>query len=456
MKKSGSISPKSPAQYQRSEFYWRGKDPLREEEHLNEEYKRALAEYRKAKFEKYQLEVAVTKGMEILSERDGYSNALASCFDGDKDSLFKEDELKKELLRLENEISEKESQLYGIKLNQNPAYLASLAKELAFLTIEIQRGNKTISNLEEKKIEATKQFSACTISDTSMYSMDLEFQLKQKEKKYSLLRGKLNQLKGVFDTQSRVNLEQTPYFSKQRGEMYECVSTKCANKKLQGKLQHIEEKKEQYLSFLISQIEILNERLIELDLSNEIVNTEELRKKYLDENKKEERLIQERLKKEEKKKLKISEKEKLIKEDKENQIKKIREEKRAELDSIKQRKEEKRKMEEKRENERKADIAKYEARKTEEERKRKLRIAQKPINKPSTRPINEKIKTENKPPVSLNSTMGEDFDVDDEPKKTNEDNDFGSGENSFEKDEAEETGNTSNPVPKPIDDDFEA
>jgi hypothetical protein len=68
---------------------------FRERKYLAEEYKKALADYRRAEYELHQVE-----DRETLHEREGYTTALANYLDADTEGNQTEQEYKRHLMRL--------------------------------------------------------------------------------------------------------------------------------------------------------------------------------------------------------------------------------------------------------------------------------------------------------------------------------------------------------------------
>ena len=190
---------RAPSRTTKEEFYWRGGDSLREKEYLQDEYKRAMADLRKAKLEYQKVEQELQKTNEQLKERESYTNALSSYLDNDTEGSTQEQEYKRKLGELETEIKKKEEELADARAVHHPAVSASLAKEKAFMMIEIQRQTKTLDLREEQNETNKKQLAACTVNPKYTNAVLLEGEIEKLNRKRAFLRSQVNKRKQEFD-----------------------------------------------------------------------------------------------------------------------------------------------------------------------------------------------------------------------------------------------------------------
>ena len=188
MSKNAPFAKKQSSQYAKPDFYWRGGNVLREKEYLNDEYKKALAEYRRAELELKQVERECSDASQILNERDKYTSALANFLDADAEGGQTEIYKKQQLRKYEAEIKEVEQELIEARAVCHPAVASGLQKEKAYLLIEIQRNLKAIDLAEEQHEIAKRQLAACTVSNKYRQALGLEGQLQELTSKKNYLR----------------------------------------------------------------------------------------------------------------------------------------------------------------------------------------------------------------------------------------------------------------------------
>jgi len=192
------FSSKNSSQYQRSEFYWRGGNPLKEKEYLVEEYKNALSDFKKSIKEKREIEEELEEASRILQDREGYTDALASFLEQDGLTI-KESRLKKDLQLLEEKISSIDKMLSEKRMLLNPAFAGSLTKERAFYMIEIQRNQKTLSNLKDLKENSVIRNASLLISSEYSQALELDIDIKYNQLRETLLKQYVQELKKIVD-----------------------------------------------------------------------------------------------------------------------------------------------------------------------------------------------------------------------------------------------------------------
>lgn len=283
--KAKQFEKRPPSQFQQSKFYFRGGDVLREQEYLQDQYKKALAEYRTAQANLKYIENQVRDASDVLSDQEGYTNALASFLEADTESSKKEIKMKQRLRELEAEIDQANREIAALKATQNQATLAILQKEKAYYLIEIQRGNKMIENYNLQSSNAIKQIAACTINKKYRDALNLEYQVSKTNQKKNYLKHQIQSLKNEFDSKRRIITCSDNESKAIRSAMIENIEPKIYLMRLKEKEERRKVKHEQHIDNLINQIEELNQRMLEIGMEEEDqVETEELRKRCVNED----------------------------------------------------------------------------------------------------------------------------------------------------------------------------
>lgn len=281
MKNKAPFKKPPTSQYKKSEFYWRGGDKYREQEYISDEYKKALMEYRQAEIEYQQVENEVAMASTTLHERSNYTKALAGFLDGDTEGFTEENDLKRRLYQIEQEIRDEETELEKWQEVHNPAVASGLQKEKAYFLIEIQRNAKAISMSEEETELSKEQLSACTVNKKYRSAQQLEYQLDKLQKKKKFLRNLVNKTKNEFDNLKKDKPENTPEAKIERSLYQEEIDLKMTLMGGEEKKERRAVKHKNHLNFLIDQIEELNLRMSEIQLEDQMVDTDQLRDKYI-------------------------------------------------------------------------------------------------------------------------------------------------------------------------------
>ncbi|OHS95275.1 Psp-related protein [Tritrichomonas foetus] len=287
MTHSGPFAKRPSAQYAKPEFYWRGGDVLREREYLADEYKKALADHRKAEYEYKQIEKECLEASQVLSEREKYTSALANFLDADAEGGQIEAEKKRRLNELENEIKEAEAELNEARAVHHPAVASGLQKEKAYLLIEIQRGSKAIDLATEQHDNARRQLAACTVSNRYRQATELEGQYHDLSSKRNFLRSLVNKYKKEFDSTRPCAPSQTKEARLERAALMPQIDLDITIERGEEKKQRRPKKWDNRISRIIDEIDELNDRLTDLGLPDEVVDTEALREKYFPSKEKE-------------------------------------------------------------------------------------------------------------------------------------------------------------------------
>lgn len=283
--KAKQFERRPPSQFQQSKFYFRGGDVLREQEYLQDQYKKALADYRAAELSLKHIENQVQDATDVLNDQEGYTTALASFLEADTESSKKEIAMKQRLRELESEIDQYNQALTTVKATQNAAALAVLQKEKAYYMIEIQRGNKMIENYNTQNSNAIKQIAACTINKKYRDALDLEYQLNKTNQKKNHMKRLVQKLKNEFDSTRRVIPHSDSEARAIRSAMQANIEPKILLMREQEREERRKVKHEQHIDNLINQIEELNQRMIEIGMEEEDqIETDELRKRCINED----------------------------------------------------------------------------------------------------------------------------------------------------------------------------
>ena len=273
-------SPFSNTTPKKQDFSWRGGDSYQEQEYLQSEYKTALADYRLAEQEYKSLQSKVAAASETLTEKDGYTTALADFLDGDTSGLATEMELRQEVVLLERAISEHERELERIQAASHPSVASGLQKEKAYYILEIQQGQKSISNAYEEAMRAREQLAACAINNRYRNALQLEFELDKTTKKRRFLRTLVSNTKNTFDSRRPVAAAQNEDARSQRLMMQGGIDLKMAIARAEERKQRRRQKHAGQINFLLCQIEELNVRMDDIGIGDSKVQTDSLRRKY--------------------------------------------------------------------------------------------------------------------------------------------------------------------------------
>jgi hypothetical protein len=281
------MKPKTPfrrpptSQFHTPDFYWRGGDALREREYLADEYRKALTDMRKAEQELLRVRAQVEKATATLRERDGYTSALAGFMDGDTDGFHTENELKEELVQLEQAILEHEHILKQKHATHNPGVAGALLKEKAYYLIDLERQLQAIENFDDEKQKAKRVLAGNAISPKSRTAIYLEFQLDKLKRKRRFLRTLVNRSKAEFDSKKSITAGQAPEARTCRIAMQHGIDLTMELIRAQEKLERRPPKHASFLNFLIEQCEDLHTWMGENQIEDEGFDVVQLRMHYL-------------------------------------------------------------------------------------------------------------------------------------------------------------------------------
>jgi hypothetical protein len=272
---------KTPSQYKTPPFYFRGGDILREREYLADEYKKALADYRRAEYDLHQVEEELMNDHETLHEREGYTTALANYLDADTEGNQTEQEYKRRLMRLEADIKKLETELQQARAVHHPAVAANLQKERAYLAIEIQRTQKAVELTDEQRDNERRKLAEVEISQRYQTALDLETKVLDLNRKYQFLRSLVSKYKKDFDATRTVPLAQTEEARLERAAYASLVEAKYSFTRADEKSKRKPAKWREQIDRLLLEIEDLNERMNDLAMPEEqLVDIDALRTRF--------------------------------------------------------------------------------------------------------------------------------------------------------------------------------
>jgi hypothetical protein len=274
--------PKKPtSQYKTPPFYFRGGNILREREYLADEYKKALADYRRAEYDLRQVEEELMNDHETLHEREGYTTALANYLDADTEGNQTEQEYKRRLMRLEADIKKLEGELQQARAVHHPAVAANLQKERAYLAIEIQRTQKAVELTDEQRHNERRKLAEVEIGPRYQTALDLETKVLDLNRKYQFLRSLVSRYKKDFDAARTVPLAQTDEARLERAAYGSLIDAKYSLTRADEKTKRKPGKWREQIDRLLLEIDDLNERMTDLAMPDEqLVDVARLRARF--------------------------------------------------------------------------------------------------------------------------------------------------------------------------------
>jgi hypothetical protein len=276
-----SFARRTPGKHKQEPYYWRGGDVLREREYLADEFKKALSEFRRADVELRRVEQELQQASDCLHEREEYTNALANFLDSDAEGGQIEADYKKRLAFLEEDIRAAEADLQEARAVHHPAVASGLQKEKAYLVIENQRNSKAIDLLEEQTTTARQQLAVCTLSNRYRQVLAYQTKLEDLIRKKGFLRQLVNRTKKEFDATRPIAAAQTPEVRIERAELLRQLELEESLNRGQEKQKRRPRKWRARLTRAIEAIDELNARLIDFGLVEAVVDSAELRERYL-------------------------------------------------------------------------------------------------------------------------------------------------------------------------------
>jgi hypothetical protein len=272
-----------PGQYKTPEFYFRGGDVLKEQEFLRDEYKHALADLRSSQQQLQQVEHEVSKAVEILHEREGYTNALGFFLERDLTRAQKEAGLKRYSMKLEANVIQCHSTLEQLRKMQNPAVVRNLVKELEQYLTDIQRGQKDIETYGDQQLEAKRQIAACSVNSLYLQATALVHDLDRCLNKRDHLRSIVRQTKFDFESLRPAQYHGDPESGRERDLLRRSIPVTLSLYRLEERQTVRETKRNTQLNRVLGDIEELNARMQDIGLGDDVIDVESLRKEMIHE-----------------------------------------------------------------------------------------------------------------------------------------------------------------------------
>jgi hypothetical protein len=274
---SDRYAKRAPSQFRTPEFYFRGGDILKEQEYLREEVRKARAEWQSSKRRLDQLDLDVADATEVLRQREGYTQALASYLEQDVSSAQQEIELKSQLVQLEADIEELQNHLSEVKSKHNPAAPASLQKETGYYLIEIQRGQQEIRQNNELSDERRRQIAACTVHPSYRKALSLEAEIDRLSTKRHNIQLLVQTAHAKMESYRPVMQREDGESRGERNVLRKNIRTRINFARMKERKGAREQKRRARLMWMLTEIEELNERMLDVGLDAEVVETSELR-----------------------------------------------------------------------------------------------------------------------------------------------------------------------------------
>lgn len=262
-------------------FYFRGKDPLTEPEYLTKELSIVKEEYRRAKKELQDERAKFDKANSALTQRDGYTVALASALGENSYNTEYNAYLRNKLADLTTKIEGTERNIKFYRDQQDVSLVSGLLREKAYyhaeiedLRLEILQGIENIKNGKAKlgMIVSSREYS-------SAESVQAE---------YASVRSLHNHLRNEMNTLFKEFTAKNPNKNTEKVRKPEISNIRTlheAKQKLSLSLSEIQHEKyytdaiAKYTALsMIDQIESMNQVLV--SLGGEELNTDELRSHF--------------------------------------------------------------------------------------------------------------------------------------------------------------------------------
>jgi hypothetical protein len=277
-----TVYPRHPASQSRTPpFYWRGGDVLHEREYLGDEYTKALDRYQHASLELRQVEADLQRSHATLHEREGYTIALANFLDADSAANQTEQSYKRRLMKDEVDIRHAEAELQTVRAVHHPAVAGNLGREKAYLQIEIQRLRKAIDLTHAQEISDMRRLAKISVGPRYQASLDLEGKMIHLRGKCQKLRALVNKNKSDFEAIRPAPMLQSPDARTERAAYATLVGAAATRRRAEEKRQHSPEKWDYETERLFWQLELLNERMTELEMpDDQKVDINALRNKF--------------------------------------------------------------------------------------------------------------------------------------------------------------------------------
>jgi hypothetical protein len=277
----GPFEKRPPGQYRRPEFYWRGGDVLREQEHLRDEHRKALLDLQAAKRRQKQLEDEICEAENVLREREGYTNALAAYLERDVSASQKETQMKVYLRQLEAQVEAASAEVAELRRIQNPSVAAILLKQKAFYAIEVQRMQKLVQNGTNQQNEDKRQIAACSVNQRYRDARFFDHELGRLLTKRQHLRIIVSRAKLEFEALPRDRVLTDDTSRSDRAALRRNIEAAIERLRMEERRRTKTPNRRAALASLLAQVAELNDRLVDIGLEKKVVNLAPLRERML-------------------------------------------------------------------------------------------------------------------------------------------------------------------------------
>jgi hypothetical protein len=283
MTRRGPYPKRPPAQTRIPEFYFRGGDILLEREHLTDEFRTALANFRRAEGELAAVECQLQTAIDTLHEREGYSNALASFLDADTEGNLAEQDVKRRLPKVESDIRKAELDLQAARAIHLPAVSAALQKEKAYLLIELKRTQEALDQTNQQQIVLSRKLARVICTPRYQLSLDMETKVVDLARKHIFLKSLVDRTKKNFDKTRPVVAVQTAEARIERAALLKQLDVIQMLERVQDKAKRRPPKWSSQVYRLLCELDDLNRTMADLAMAEEEqIDLEALREKYQD------------------------------------------------------------------------------------------------------------------------------------------------------------------------------
>ena len=215
-------------------FYWRGDDPLKENEKIIEEFRAMEKEYINQEEELRKVKTEYDTIQDELDSYDKFALQIASNLGENSKSTTENASLRKNIIELQNQIQEIEKEISMYKYWSSPNQLGKLNLEDSALTPEIETQQRNIELSTDSILGLQENIGKKIISDKYIYSVSTVVETKVAlhcrnalHNKLQSLRNSLNQAKS---SKNGVRLTAANNLIHNNPEICEIFDNHCAKK----------------------------------------------------------------------------------------------------------------------------------------------------------------------------------------------------------------------------------
>lgn len=266
-----------------NQFYFRGSgDDYHEPEYLTQQMRGLVSDFRSSESELARVQETLREKSSALQSKKKQSMRMSQLTSADYQIIKEENQLKSDLSTVEQEIKDEAETLAKIKAHCSIQNTAGLQKELVLLNLEMQKAHTLIDDKGQEIEHAKLRNIELTISDKYMMYRELENKLDKVKRKRAALRQIVDDRMNAMNYLKVPVLDSSLEVRTSRTVLQKRVQPRIAEQWQEDRRQRRGEKYSRKIASLIEIIECLNERMSELDMEDSMVDTHELREKYLD------------------------------------------------------------------------------------------------------------------------------------------------------------------------------